>query len=215
MNKRNLIFSITLALVAGALLVASLKLPLWHMRMEAPQYRGPEALKVFVLPGSLRGNISEIKILNQYIGVTIPDSLPQTHWMPTALCVVAALGIFAALLPLRARRFAGFGLAIALSATMIFAAVQAQSQMYRIGHDRDRHAALKGVEDFTPPLLGTRKVAQFELASRLGLGSFCIASAVVIYAAIGFASREKSTAKRRLEKIETSEHSMNSSEVIA
>jgi hypothetical protein len=191
MNKRRFIFSIATALVASGLLVASLRLPLWHMRMEAPQYRDQEALKVVVLPGSLRGDLNEIKVLNKYIGVTIPDRLPQTEWLPAALCLGAALGMIGAFLPLRWRRFAAFGVAAALSATMLIAAGQAQLQMYRIGHDRNRHAALKGVADFTPPLLGNRKLAQFELESSFGPGAFTIMAAVALYAAIGFTSRDK------------------------
>lgn len=167
------------------------------MRMEAPQYQGREALKVVVLPGALRGDIHEIKTLNQYIGVSVPDTLPQSRWLPEMLCLMAALGVAAALLPLRLRRFASFGVGVLLAGTMLLAAGQAQLQMYRIGHDRNRHAALVGVPDFTPPLLGNHKLAQFELESRLGYGSFAIAGAVALYGAIGFAARERRVAGRR------------------
>ena len=185
--------------MAGGLLLASLRLPLWNMRMEAPQYRGSEALKVVVLPGALRGDINEIKTLNQYIGVTVPGTLPQTQWLPAVICGVAALGVIVAFLPLRSRRFAAFGVAVLLTGAMLLAAGQAQLQMYRIGHDRNRHAALAGVPDFTPPLLGSRKLAQFELVSRLGYGSFAIAGAVALYAAMGLAARERKAAVCRVE----------------
>lgn len=200
MNKRNLIFGIAAAVVAGGLLVASLRLPLWHMRMEAPQYRDQEALKVFVLPGSLHGDLNEIKVLNKYIGVTVPTALPQTNWLPIALLMVAGLGLVAAFLPARTRRWVAFAAAISLCAAMLTAAGQAQLQMYRIGHDRDAHAALKGIPDFTPPLLGNRKLAQFELESRLGFGSFAIIGAVALYAAMGFVSRENRIKAPRVEK---------------
>lgn len=189
-SKIGIAVRMALALVAGGLLLASLRLPLWHMRMEAPQYRGPEALKVLVRPGSLEGNLSEIKILNQYIGVTIPDSLPQTRWLPVALWIGACLGLVAVLLPLRARRLAVLAVAALVSSAMLFAAAQAQLQMYRIGHERDHHAALRGVQDFTPPLLGSKKLAQFELTSNLGLGSVCIAGAVGILVGIGLGARK-------------------------
>lgn len=198
MNNRRFIFAIAAALAAGGLLLGSLRLPLWHMRMEAPQYQGSEALKVVVLPGALRGDMNEIKTLNKYIGVTIPDTLPQTRWLPAALCGVALLGLIVAFLPLRSRRPAAFGVAGLLAGTMLLAAGQAQLQMYRIGHDRNRHAALVGVPDFTPPLLGNHKLAQFELESRLGYGSFAIAGAVAFYAAMGFAARERKAAVSRV-----------------
>jgi copper chaperone NosL len=183
------LLSVALAAVAGGLLLVSLRLPLWHMRMEAPQYRGPEALNVVVRPGALEGNLGEIKILNQYIGVTVPDTLPQEQWLPLLLCLGAGLGLVAVLLPRRWRSFGAFAVAGILVAGLLVAAGQAQWQMYRIGHDRDHHAALKGVGDFTPPLLGSRKLAQFELTSRLGLGSACIAGALALYSALGLMGR--------------------------
>src|SRR6266567_3487060 len=47
---------ILLAILASALLLLSLKLPLWQMRLEAPQYRDQEALRVAVHPNSFRGD---------------------------------------------------------------------------------------------------------------------------------------------------------------
>ena len=206
MSKFKLL-PIILALFAAGLLVLSLRLPLWRMRMEAPQYRGPEALKVLVLPGSLKGNLGEIKILNQYIGVTIPDTLPQAAWLPPLLCIGAALGLVVSLLPLRARRVSALGLAFAFCAAMLLAAGQAQWQMYRIGHNRNHHAALQGVGDFTPPLLGSRKLAQFELESRLDLGAFAIAGAIALYGTIGLTAREKVRVLRRTEHLKPAESS--------
>ena len=177
------------ALAASGLLVVSLKFPLWHIRMEAPQYQGREALRVEVLPGSMRGNLDEIRVLNQYIGVQVPDHLPQTRWLPVALLAGAALGLGAAFLPRKIRRFAALGVATYLTIAMLAAAGQAQWQMHQIGHNRNHHAALAGVKDFTPPLLGSTKLANFELRSGLGLGSLFIAVAVAGYAGIGLATR--------------------------
>jgi hypothetical protein len=203
MSKSKFILRLAMTLSASALLLASLRLPLWHMRMEAPQYRDQEALKVVVLPGALRGDLNEIKVLNKYIGVTVPDTLPQTHWLPLALSIAAGLGLVVAFLPARTRRLAAFALAVALCVGMLTAAGQAQLQMYRIGHDRNRHAALTGIADFTPPLLGNRKLAQFELESRLGIGSLAIGIAAALYAATGLAAREKKAGVRRFDKSDT------------
>lgn len=115
------------------MLIASLKLPLWRMKMEAPQYRDEEALKVVVYPGSLRGDLGEIKVLNTYIGVHIPDELPQLKWLPAALIGAGALGLIAAFLPPGARRRALVVIPALLSVTLLIAAVQAQWQMYDIG----------------------------------------------------------------------------------
>ena len=99
---RLLTFLLTAA--AAAMLVASLRFPLWHMRLEAPQYRDEEALKVAVFPNKYGGDLREIKVLNQYIGVHVPDALPQFKWLPLVLLTGAAAGLLGATLPRRARR---------------------------------------------------------------------------------------------------------------
>ena len=40
-------------------------------------------------------------------------------------------------------------------------------------------------------LLGSRKLAQFEISSGLGLGSICVAGAVVLYGAVGWMAQRK------------------------
>ena len=69
MNNTRYVGSLGVTLLASALLLASLKLPLWQMRLEAPQYREQEALRIAVHPDSLRGDLKEFSVLNQYIGV--------------------------------------------------------------------------------------------------------------------------------------------------
>ncbi len=152
--------------------------------MQAPQYGGREALEVRVYPGALRGNLSEIKVLNQYIGVRIPDRLPQNRWLPTVFGLTALVGVASGWLPGRARPWAAGSAAVLLAGAVLAAAVQAQWQMRQIGHDRDHHAALVGIQDFTPPLLGHLKLANFELSSGLGLGSGFIGVAFGLYVGV-------------------------------
>lgn len=174
---------------AGALLLFSLRLPMWGLRMEAPQYQAEEALRVLVYPGSMRGDLRELDILNQYIGVRLPKSLPQSRWIPAVLLGGAVLGIIAALLPGRWRRGSLLAVAGIISALMLLAAVQAQLQMREIGHNRDHHAALQGVGDFTPPLLGRAKIANFEISAGLRVGALLIAAGVLLQAGAGFLAR--------------------------
>src|ERR1051325_1970716 len=104
MNNRRTLFTIAFVALAAGFLLGALKLPLWHLRMEAPQYRDEEALRVNVFAGSMRGDLREITVLNQYIGVHIPAVLPQSRWLPPMLLAGAALGIVASLLPKILRR---------------------------------------------------------------------------------------------------------------
>ncbi len=182
-------------LAAGGLLTASLKSPVWHLRMEAPQYQGSEALRVHVYPGSMRGDLREIGVLNKYIGVRVPENLPQLRWLPVALLAAAALGVIALALPRGLRSPTLFSTATLLSVALLIAAAMAQRQMYRIGHDRDSHAALKGVPSFTPPILGRVKVANFEITTGLGGGALLIAAGVLFHVGAGVLSRRPQPAR--------------------
>jgi hypothetical protein len=172
----------TLALVAAAsgLLLASLKLPLWQMRLEAPQYRDKEALHIAVHPNALRGDLKELTVLDQYIGVHVPPTLPQFKWLPGLLIAGAVLGGIGGLLqkPLRGRVL--MVVSSALAVALAIAAIQAMAQIRDIGHKRDQKTVLAGVKDFTPPFLGTTKIAQFTVSSRFGIGAWLIGCALTL-----------------------------------
>lgn len=172
--------SFGLAVVACALLASSLSLPLWQMRMEAPQYRDDEALGVRVYAGKFEGDLGELGVLNSYIGVHVPKDLPQFSWLPAALIAAGALGIVAAWLPRAWRRCAFVVIPAALSLGLLVAAAQAQWQMHRIGHERDKKTTMVGVKDFTPPLLGRAKVAQFTLTSFFHWGAGLVGLALLL-----------------------------------
>lgn len=192
-----------LVILSAALLLFSLRLPLWQLRMEAPQYRGKEALHISVHPNALRGDLQELKVLDQYIGVHVPNTLPQFKWLPDALVAGAVLGIIAALLGVSVRCKALLIVAVGLVAALGVATVQAKSQMRAIGHDRDAHSPLVGVGDFTPPFLGMEKIAQFEVTSRFGLGAWFIGAALALQLGVAWrfrgarASRVPFSASRR------------------
>ncbi len=188
---RRRIISLSLVVLAAALLFVSLKLPLWQMRLEAPQYRDEEALRIAVHPSALRGDIRELTVLDRYIGVHIPPTLPQFKWLPGTIIAGGIVGICAALLPLTIRRRALVVVVILLAAAFTVAAVQAMSQMHDIGHNRDQHTPLVGVKDFTPPFLGTTKIAQFEVSSRFGLGAWLIGAGLTLQLGAAWSSRQR------------------------
>ncbi len=193
------IIGIASVVIAAGLLLASLAFPLWQMRMEAPQYRDEEALKIAVHPNALRGDLQELAVLNQYIGVHVPDKLPQFQWLPEALMAGAVLGMIAAFLPRIMRRRALIVVVVALISALGIAAVQAQIQMHQIGHDRDPHTAMLGVKNFTPPFLGSKKIAQFEVTSRFGIGAWLIGGALFLQlAAAGLSPKPKSVPQTNL-----------------
>lgn len=169
-----------LAAVASILLLVSLRMPLWQMRLESPQYRDQEALRIAVHPDSLRGDIRELSVLQKYIGVHIPPTLPQFKWLPGLLIAGAILGFSACLIRIPVRCRALIFVSCALAAALALAAGQAMFQIHDIGHKRDQKTVLVGVKDFTPPFIGTNKIAQFTVSSRLGLGAWLIGGALAL-----------------------------------
>ena len=140
----------------------------------------------------MRGDLREITVLNQYIGVHIPAVLPQSQWLPQVLLAAAALGIGASVLPRSIRRPALGLVSIALAGAVAVAVLQARQQMHDIGHKRDAHTKLARVHDFTPPFLGTTKIAQFTVSSGLGPGAYLIGAAFALQLSAAALSRRGS-----------------------
>src|SRR5262245_5273515 len=182
-------FTLLLVAAASGLLLASLTLPLWQMRLEAPQYRDKEALHIAVHPNALRGDLKELTVLDQYIGVHVPSTLPQFKWLPGLLIGGSALGGIGGLLrkPLSGRALTL--VSSALTVALAVAAIQAMAQIRDIGHKRDQKTVLAGVKDFTPPFLGTTKIAQFTVSSRFGIGAWFIGGALTLQLGAAWLSR--------------------------
>lgn len=180
---------------ATLLLAAALVLPLWSTHMEAPQYRNEEALEVHVYPGRVEGDLTEIQTLNQYVGVALPLDTPElaaSPWVLLALVLAAALVL---LLPQRARAYAALALGLAMVLVAAAGGALLQYRLYEMGHARSK-TILEGVPDFTPPLLGTAKIANFTVHMSLGLGGWAYALALVLVLAAFVAARRE---RRRAE----------------
>jgi hypothetical protein len=175
---------------AAALLVAALWLPLWSTHMEAPQYHGDEALVVSVYAGRVGGDLKEIGTLNQYIGVRLPLDVPELAASRWGLWCLVALAAGAAVLRGRARRVAGTLLLVLMLAGAGIAAGALQYRLYEMGHVRG-HSTLAEVPAFTPPILGSMKLANFRVQTRPGPGAFAFFGAVAATAAALLVGRRR------------------------
>jgi len=169
-----------LLLAAVALLYALiLATPLWITTMEAPQYRGEEALEVRVLPGRVHGDTEEITILNQYVGVRLPLDGPEVAWSGWGFVALLALAVAAALVPAGRRRFAAMVLVAASLAVGVAGVGVLQYRLWEMGHVRG-HPVIEGVEDFTPPVFGWIHVANFDATMVPGVGGVAFGLALVL-----------------------------------
>ncbi len=185
-----------LLVAAAVLLAATHFLPLWDMTMFAPQYG--EGLRLHIYSHQLTGgnggqDLVEINLLNHYIGMRSlsAESLTEFLWMPF---IVGAL----ALLCLRAAVFGAVGHLLDVVVVFgYFAAFSAYSFVHKLfvyGHELAPGAAVK-VSGFTPPIIGGKQIANFEVYSYPGFGSYLFlavgaALVVAIVLAVRAARRE-------------------------
>lgn len=166
---------------ASVLLALALLLPLWSTRMEAPQYKDEEVLKVDVFAGRVAGDIHEIDLLNQYVGVHLPLDTPELKASPWILGGLLALSLLVLLLPVAKRRRAALVLCLLMAAVLLGGGALLQYRLYQMGHDRSP-TIMAGVPDFTPPILGTKKIANFWAHMSLGPGGWAYLGAILLTA---------------------------------
>jgi hypothetical protein len=72
------------------------------------------------------------------------------------------------------------GCAVALGGFLLLSAAAVQARLYTVGHDRDPHAPIRAVHDFTPPLIGPVKVGNFTVWSFPHLGALMLLGAAAL-----------------------------------
>lgn len=157
-------------------LVFALVVPLWHIRMEAPQY--PQGLSVDVYAHTIEGgregaDLREINLLNHYIGMKKLDraQLSDLDWIPFAIGVLAILTL----------RVAAIGnvrslvdLAVMSGYFCAFSAGRFVYRLYTYGHNLDPEAPVK-VPPFTPVIIGTKQIGNFTTHGVPGNGTYLLA----------------------------------------
>jgi len=181
-----------LLVLAFVLLVPSYLVPLYDMTMFAPQYSDGLRLHIYSykLDGGNNGqDIKEVNLLNHYIGMKdlSTDEFSEFKWMPFVIGVLGLLFLRSAVLGKVSHvvdvlvLYVYFGL---------FSLWSFAYKMYWYGHHLAPTASVK-VAPFTPPLLGYRKLANFEVYSYPGPGSYAlVAIALVLVAALYLGVRQ-------------------------
>ena len=158
-------------LVGAAALVLAAFLPLWQIHLVAPQYM--EGLELNIYSYKLSGgnggqDIFEINNLNHYIGMrTIHEAdFVEMKWVPFAL------GFFV-LMALRAVVHGRMGQCLDLFVLFLYFGLFSMGsfyyRLYTYGHNLDPTAPVR-IEGFTPSILGTNQIANFEQASWPDIG---------------------------------------------
>lgn len=173
--------------VAAVLLGAAVLLPLWHMTLYSNQYT--DGLNLYIYTHKLEGgavqgdrdDLKEINTLNHYIGMHPLESqdFHEFTWMPLALGILVLLALRAVVL---GRMSNLVDVAVAMAWFGVFSMWSFYSKLYTYGHNLDADAPVK-VAAFTPPVLGSKQLANFTVFNYPALGSYVILAALVLLAA--------------------------------
>lgn len=157
-----------LLLLAAALLLASIFLPLWGMTLVSIQY--PEGLRMVVYPTRMTGDLGEINNLNRYIGMAqiSPELFGELRVIVALFAVTAALCVVAAVVR---RRWWSAAPLVVLAGTAAYGFARMRARLYEYGHQLDPMAPID-IAPFTPPILGENQIAQFGTWAYFSWGTF-------------------------------------------
>jgi copper chaperone NosL len=166
-------------------------LPVWHMKLWAPQYR--EGLTLSIYTNTIRGDLDKINTLNHYVGMKAitPSDFAEFTYLPQAL---TGLGICALLAAFFNRRWLAILGWLAFTGFAVVMFYDYAQWLYHYGHDLNPHAAIR-LPTFTPPIIGYAKMANFKVLSVPGVGTLLLGVAWALGPAIYWFERR--AARRR------------------
>ncbi len=166
-NRATYLIPTLLFVAAAALLLISIFLPYWELRLNAPQY--PKGLFVVAYLNHLEGDVREIDGLNHYIGMrpleeaaTFERSISIIGVVVLTLLILGAVFVH--------NRWAALLVLPALLFPLIFL-LDLQFWLANFGQNLDPTAPLSSsVKPFVPPVLFTGHIAQFSTDASPGPG---------------------------------------------
>jgi len=153
---------------AALLLLLLYVLPLWHVRLVAPQY--PEGLGMHIHIGSVQGatetDLNNINNLNHYIGMQRieSDAIPELTIMPWLVGALAVGGMLVAVAGRRRLLYTWVGTFAVLGVAGL---VDFWRWEYDYGHNLDLEEAIIKIPgmSYQPPLIGSKQLLNFTATS--------------------------------------------------
>ena len=168
-----------LALGASVAFGLAMFLKLWVMTLISTFYY--DGLHLNVYASKVTGDLSELNILNHYIGMmNIDNSLPELQWIPWVFRIIVLLCLIIAIWPSRLIVTGGI---ILIFVGLVITAGDFYYRLYEYGHNFDPSAAIK-VPVFTPKIIGDYTLANFSVTTGFGVGGYLtILGAILLIAA--------------------------------
>jgi hypothetical protein len=172
-----------LVALSSLLLIGLFFLPLWHVRLVAPQY--PEGLGMYIRINTVQGatetDLDNINNLNHYIGMKHIDaaSIPELKYMPIIVLLLAGSGLAAAAI---GRRRIVYGWLAAFLAVCVIGLIDFWRWEYDYGHNLDQTTAIIKIPgmSYQPPLIGAKQLLNFTATSLPSSGGILVAIALAM-----------------------------------
>lgn len=152
---------------AAMLLIVSLLLPYWVLKLSAPQF--PKGLTVTAYVNRLTGDVGELEGLNHYVGLGSFQDAATFERSIAIIAIIMLAGLLVAALLIHSRWVLVL-VTPALLYPVIFL-IDLQYWLWDFGHHLDPAAPLAAaVGEFTPPIFGPAEIAQFDTFALPGFG---------------------------------------------
>lgn len=178
-----------LVLASALLMLGLYALPLWSVRLKAPQY--PEGLGMYIRINTVEGvaenDLNNINNLNRYIGMKRidPDSIPELRLMPWIVGGLILTGLLTAWFGRRRLIYSWAGglVLVALAGLIDFWRWE-----YDYGHNLDAETAVIKIPgmSYQPPLIGSKQLLNFTATSLPASGAIVAGIALALALAASY-----------------------------
>ena len=183
MKKMSILSRIIIGL-GSLIMILAIFVPVWSIYLIAPQY--PEGLSMQIWLNKITGQVEIINGLNHYIGMKHinADMFPEFKFLTYILLAFVLFGLVVAVTG--SRKLLTFYL-IASVLGGIAAIADFYKWGYQYGHDLDPSAAIQvpGLS-YQPPVIGHKKLLNFDAFSYPDTGSWIIVGVTLLFAIIWF-----------------------------
>jgi copper chaperone NosL len=192
MKKLSPVSRIIIALSSLAI-IAAYFFPVWRIDLFAPQY--PEGLVLKIWLSKLTGDVDIINGLNHYIGMKKINAamFPEFSYLPY---LVAAFIVYGLAISFTGSRKMLFSYLVVSATGGLLAIYDFYQWGYDYGHNLSPDAPIKvpGMV-YQPPVIGHKKLLNFDAYSMPHAGGYIIAGVVLIAAVIWIIEKKKAVAK--------------------
>lgn len=181
-----------LMILSATLPLSLFLLPMWNISLEAPQYPIPIGINIYIdhFEGDKEGDIQNFDLMNHYVGMAkLPAELLEFEIFPKVILAVSILGLIFAFISKKKLYLAWFAIMIILGFAGIY---DFYLWLYEYGHNLDPKAAIKILDSYQPPIIGTKEILNFTVRSYPSIGAILLGLGILLSpAAFYFAKKEE------------------------